>query len=91
MSLQLVDHSPEAAALRSAALEAGNELFTLSIEAGGLAGLLRLISGNGEDLSEQQGMAFVALADMAERIVSEINAIADRLGRARQDGDASAS
>ena len=91
MSLQLVDLSPEARALSNAAYEACNELFTLSIEAGGLAGLLKLIAGNSDQLSEQEGMAIGALADMAQRIENEITAIADRLKEAKADGEAPAS
>lgn len=79
--MRLVDTSPEATALRSAALDCANQLFTLSISAGGLAGLLQLISGS-EDLPEQQRMAVGALADMAQKIENEITAIADRLGHA---------
>lgn len=91
MSLQLVDQSPEACALRNSAHQACNQLFTLSIEAGGLAGLLKLIAGNNAQLNEQEGMAIGALADMAERIENEITAIADRLGEARTGDDAPAS
>ncbi len=91
MSLQLVDLSPEACALRSAVRKACDELFTLSIEAGGLAGLLKLIAGNNDQLTEQVGMAIGALADMAQRIENEITAIADRLGEARTGDDAPAT
>lgn len=91
MSLQLVDLSPEASALRSAAHKACNELFTLSVEAGGLAGLLKLIAGNSDQLSEQEGMAIGVLADMAQRIENEITAISDRLGEAGNGDDAPAS
>lgn len=66
--------------MRTKASEACNELFTLSIRAGGLAGLLELIAGNSEGLTEQQGMAFGELADIAQAIENEITAIADRLG-----------
>ena len=90
MTVRLVDTSSEAQALRSAAGEACNELFTLSIEAGGLAGLLKLIAGNNDQLTEQEGMAIGALADMAERIENEITAIADRLGEAKDGGEAPA-
>ena len=91
MSLQLVHLSPEACALRSAAHKACDELFTLSIDAGGLAGLLKLIAGNNDQLNEQEGMAIGVLADMAQRIENEITAIAERLGEARTGDDAPAS
>lgn len=91
MSVRLMDLSPEAQALRSAALDACNELFTLSIDAGALAGLLKLIAGNKDQLSEQQSMAIGALGDIAQGIENEISAIADRLGEVRAGGDAPAS
>lgn len=91
MSLHLVDLSPEAQALHSAAHGACNELFDLSIKAGGLTGLLELIAGSKERLSEQEGIAIGALAEMAQRIEDEINAIAGRLGGAIDGGEALAS
>lgn len=91
MSLQLVDLSPEAAALRSAAFGACNELTELSIEVGGLAALLRLIGGNTEHLTEQQGNAFHELANMAQRIDNEMTAIGRRLSEAWSGKDAPAS
>ena len=91
MSLQLVDLSPEACALRSAAHKTCDELFTLSIEAGGLAGLLKLIAGNNDQLNEQVGMAIGVLADMAQRIENEITAIAGRLDEARAGDDSPAT
>lgn len=83
--MKLVDASPQAAGLHSAALACTNELFTLSIAAGGLAGLLDLAAGNKQDLTEQQGLALGMLADMAQSIENEIAAIADRLGEAVSD------
>lgn len=90
MTVRLVDLSPEARAMQSAAHKACNELFTLSLDAGGLAGLLQLIAAS-EELAEQQRMAVGALADMAQRIENEITAIADRLGEARNGEEAPAS
>jgi len=79
--MQLVDTSPEAAALRHALLTGSNELHNLSLEAGGLAGLLQLVSGS-EYLDEQQRMALGVVADMAQRLKNEIEAAATRLGDA---------
>lgn len=91
MSVRLVDLSPAGQALRSAAGATCNELFDLSLQAGGLAGLLELIAGNGDGLTEQQCMAVGALADMAQRIENEITAIADRLGEAMEGNEAQAN
>jgi hypothetical protein len=91
MSVRLVDLLPEAQALRSASHAAAEELFTLSIQAGGLVGLLELIAGNKDRLTEQEGMAIGALAEMPQQIENEINAIADRLGKAMDGEEASAS
>jgi hypothetical protein len=91
MSVRLVDSTPEAAVLRGAAHAAAEDLFTLSIQDGGLVGLLELIAGNKDRLTEQEGMAIGALAEMAQQIENEINAIADRLGKAMDGDEASAS
>lgn len=77
--MHLVETSPAADALRAVNCAASNDLFTLSVEAGGLAGLLELISAS-DGLPEQQQMAIGALADMAQRIENEITAIGQRLG-----------
>ena len=66
-------------AARRAMQDAQNDLFKLSIEAGGLTGLLRLIAGSTEHLDENKCMAFGVLADHAQRIENGIMAIHDRL------------
>jgi hypothetical protein len=83
--MHLVETSPAADALRAANWAASNDLFTLSIEAGGLAGLLQLVAESGR-LQQEQQLAIGSLADMAERIEKEITAISERLAD-RQEAD----
>lgn len=88
--MRLVDTSDEAQALRAGAFSASNDLFTLSLRARGLAGLLELIAGNRDDLTEQQSMAFGQVAEIAQQIENEITAIADRLNEAMDSDKAPA-
>lgn len=76
--MHLVDNSREAAALRRAILAGSNDLHSLSLEAGGLAGMLQLISGS-DKLTEPHRLALAMLADAAQRLENEIEAIAVRL------------
>ena len=85
--MRLVDPSPEAGAMRSAIWNAQNDLHTLSVDAGGLAGLLRLVAGS-TDLNEQERLAFGVLTDHAQKIENEIMAIHDRMGDEIPDQDA---
>lgn len=91
MTMRLVDLSPGAQALRSAAHVACDDLFNLSLHAGGLVGLLELIAGNKDRLTDQECLALGELGEMAQRIETEINAIADRLGKAMDGAEATAS
>lgn len=79
--MHLVDLSPEAAAVREATRQASDRLGELSLEAGALAGLLQLIS-HSEQLGNQEQMAVGALADMAQRLENEIEAVRSQLGEA---------
>lgn len=79
--MHLIDLSPEAAAYRGAVTAASNDFHSLSLEAGALAGLLELISCSGH-LEEQHQMALGKLADMAQRLEDEIEAVAARLDEA---------
>ena len=87
IEIYLVDPSPEAGAMRSAIWNAQNDLHTLSVDAGGLAGLLRLVAGS-TDLNEQERLAFGVLTDHAQKIENEIMAIHDRMGDEIPDQDA---
>ena len=77
---------PASVSLHSAAIHSGsNDLFDLSLEAGALAGLLDLMAGNTEHLSDHKRLAIGALADAAHRIETRITAIATNLGDALSD------
>lgn len=77
--MHVVDLSPEATALRSNAVATSNRLSDLSLKAGGLAGLLKLISGS-EDLEGPQQLALHHLAGLAQELENVLEAEAVQLG-----------
>ena len=77
--MKLVATDAETTALRQTMFKAQNDVHRLSLDAGALAGLLRLIAGNTEHLNENQRMAFGVLEDQAQAIENEIMAIHERL------------
>ena len=72
----------ESAQRHRAALDATNAFHERSIDAGALAGLLDLIAGNREQLSESKRLAISALADMAQALENELEAAGVKLSEA---------
>mgnify|MGYP001054773899 FL=1 len=83
--MKLAETATAGTELRRAVHDCSNGLFDLSIEAGALAGLLKLISGSLEQLGERQAWGIGALADKAGEIenrIAELAALLDQADKA---------